>query len=72
MTNSESKGRYFLQNESIQIDSHNESIRIANWNALLGSWSRCRHASSLAGQLANESNAPAGQVADNLVKSPTQ
>ena len=27
---SESKGRFFLQNESIRI----ESIRIANWNAL--------------------------------------
>jgi len=25
---------FFLQNESIRIDSHNESIRIANWNAL--------------------------------------
>ena len=25
----------FLQNESIRIDSHNESNRIANWNALL-------------------------------------
>jgi len=39
MTISESKGRFFLQNESIRIDSridsHNESIRIANWNALL-------------------------------------
>jgi len=39
MATSESKGRFFLQNESIRItnrfDSHNESIRIANWNALL-------------------------------------
>jgi len=35
MTTSESKGRYFFQNESIRIDSHNESNRIANWNALL-------------------------------------
>ena len=35
MTTSESKGRFFLQNESIRIDSHNESIRIANWNALI-------------------------------------
>ena len=35
MTTSESKGRFFLQNESIRIDSHNESNRIANWNALL-------------------------------------
>ena len=40
MTTSESKGRFFLQNESIQIDSRNESNRIesnriANWNALL-------------------------------------
>jgi len=34
MTNSESKGRFFLENELIRIDSHNESIRIANWNAL--------------------------------------
>ena len=34
MTTSESKGRFFLQNESIRIDSHNESIRIVNWNAL--------------------------------------
>jgi len=33
MTTSESKGR-FLLNKSIRIDSHNESIRIANWNAL--------------------------------------
>ena len=23
----------FFQNESIRIDSHNESIRVANWNA---------------------------------------
>jgi len=37
MTTSESKGRFFLQNESIRIDSHNESIRIANWNALVSS-----------------------------------
>jgi len=28
MTISESKGRFFLQNESIRIDSHNESNRI--------------------------------------------
>ena len=39
MTTSESKGRFFLQNESVRIDSHNqnriESVRIANWNALL-------------------------------------
>jgi len=35
MTTSESKGRFFLQNESIRIDSHNKSNRIANWNALL-------------------------------------
>ena len=28
MTTSESKGRFFLQNESILIDSHNESNRI--------------------------------------------
>jgi len=28
MTASESKGRFFLQNESIRIDSHNESNRI--------------------------------------------
>jgi len=28
MTTSESKGRFFLQNESIRIDSHNESNRI--------------------------------------------
>ena len=39
MITSESKGRFFLLNESIRIDSHNESnrlesIRIANWNAL--------------------------------------
>jgi len=27
MTTSESKGRFFLQNESIRIDSHNESNR---------------------------------------------
>ena len=27
MTTSESKGRFFLQNESIEIDSHNESNR---------------------------------------------
>ena len=27
MTTSESKGRFFLQNESILIDSHNESNR---------------------------------------------
>jgi len=28
MTTSESKGRFFLQKESIRIDSHNESNRI--------------------------------------------
>jgi len=28
MTTSESKGRFFLQNESIRIDSHNELNRI--------------------------------------------
>jgi len=28
MTTSESKGRFFLQNEYIRIDSHNESNRI--------------------------------------------
>jgi len=28
MTTSESKGRFFLQNESIRIDSHNESNQI--------------------------------------------
>jgi len=28
MTTSESKSRFFLQNESIRIDSHNESNRI--------------------------------------------
>jgi len=33
LTTSESKGR-FLQNEWIWIDSHNESNRITNWNAL--------------------------------------
>jgi len=31
MTTSESKGRFFLQNEYIRIDSN----RIANWNTLL-------------------------------------
>jgi len=30
MTTSESKGRLFLQNESIRIDSHNESNRIVS------------------------------------------
>jgi len=28
MTTCDSKGRFFLQNESIRIDSHNESNRI--------------------------------------------
>jgi len=28
MTTSDSKGRFFLQNESIRIDSHNETNRI--------------------------------------------
>jgi len=28
MTTSQSKGRFFLQNESIRIDSHNELNRI--------------------------------------------
>ena len=38
MTTSESKCRFFSENESIRIDLLNESIRIANWNALdLGS-----------------------------------
>jgi len=31
MTTSESKGRFFTKH----IDAHNESIRIANWNALI-------------------------------------
>ena len=35
MATSESKGRFFLQNESIRITNGIESIRIANWNALL-------------------------------------
>ena len=35
MTTSESKGRFLLQNESIRITNRIESIRIANWNALL-------------------------------------
>jgi len=35
MTTSESKGRFFSQNESIRITNRLESIRIANWNALL-------------------------------------
>jgi len=35
MTTSESKGRFFLLNESIRITNRIESIRIANWNALL-------------------------------------
>jgi len=30
-----SKGRFFLQNESIRITNRIESIRIANWNALM-------------------------------------
>ena len=33
MTTSESKGRFFYK--TIRIDSHNESNRIANWNALV-------------------------------------
>ena len=40
MTTSESKGRFFNkmnQFESIRITNRIESIRIANWNALLGS-----------------------------------
>jgi len=32
MTANESKGRFFFTK---RIDSHNESIQIANWNALL-------------------------------------
>jgi len=36
MTTSESKGRFFLQNESIRTTNQIESIRIANWNALVG------------------------------------
>jgi len=48
MTTGESKGRFFLQNESIRIDSHDvnriESIRIANWNALLTTcWEQINH-----------------------------
>ena len=34
MATSESKGRFFLQNESIRITNRVESIRIANWNVL--------------------------------------
>jgi len=35
MISSELKGRFFLQNESIRITNQIESIRIANWNALV-------------------------------------
>jgi len=35
MTTSESKGRFFLLNESIRITNRIESIPIANWNALM-------------------------------------
>jgi len=35
MTTSESKSRFYLQNESIRITNQIESNRIANWNALV-------------------------------------
>jgi len=35
MTTSESKGRFFLQNESIRIDSHNESNRFESQIGML-------------------------------------
>jgi len=38
MTTSESKGRFFLQNESIRIDSHNESNGIDSNRELECSW----------------------------------
>jgi len=39
MTTSESKGRFFLENESIRIDSHNESNRIdSNRELKCSSW----------------------------------
>ena len=41
MTTSESKGRFFLQNESIRIDSHNESNRIDSNRELECSISYC-------------------------------
>jgi len=50
MATSESKGRFFLQNESIRIDSHNESNRIdsnrelecssVDSNSLPSSWNK--------------------------------
>ena len=42
MTTSESNGRFFLQNESIRIDSHNE----LEWNALTHRQDRSRHSVS--------------------------
>ena len=37
MTTSESKGQFFLQNESIRTMNRIESIPITNWNALTNS-----------------------------------
>ena len=42
MATSESKGRFFLQNESIRIDSHNESNRIDSNRELECSIAHCR------------------------------
>ena len=43
MTTSESKGRFFLQNESIRIDSHNESNRFDSNRELECSTTLCIH-----------------------------
>jgi len=52
MATSESKGRFFLQNESIRIDSHNESNRIDSNRELECSTNRaCSKVSSLNRQL---------------------
>jgi len=44
MTTSESKGRFFLQNESIRIDSHNESNRFESRIGMLYRVDICRPA----------------------------
>ena len=52
MATSESKGRFFLQNESIRIDSHNESNRIdSNRELECSTNTACSKASSLNRQL---------------------
>ena len=52
MTTSESKGRFFLQNESIRIDSHNESNRFESRIGMLYCNATSRQRISTKGRIA--------------------